>query len=477
MDPQPRSSYSLACWLFLHALAVIYCVAFTSFGFQIEGLIGSHGILPLADYLRAVHNQLGASAYWDMPSIFWLNDSDAMLLAVPVAGVLLSISLLFQPTRRLALILLYALYLSLDSAGQTFLSFQWDALLLEAGFLAIFLSASRPRIWLFRWLLFRLMLLSGSVKLLSGDPAWRSLTALSYHYETQPLPTPIAWYMQQLPAWFQSASVVFVFAAELGLPFLIFAGRRMRMVAAAGFGLLQTLILLTGNYTYFNWLAIALCIPLLDDAIWARVIPSRIADRARVGFPAHTQGRVDRATNVALLVLIGAVSGGQLFETFARVRPRPLTAIQEWIAPLQAVNTYGLFAVMTTTRPEIIVEGSNDGANWLEYEFRYKPGDVKRRPPWVAPHQPRLDWQMWFGALGTYQENPWFVHLVQRLLEGEPKVLALLERNPFPDAPPRFLRARVYQYHFTTWSQRKATGAWWTREPAGEYFPQVSLKR
>ena len=477
MDPQHRSGHPIACWLFLNALAVVYAIAFASMGLQIIGLIGAHGIIPAAEYMRAVREQLGAAAYWEMPSLFWLNASDAMLRAVPVSGVLFSIALFFRPARRPALILLYVLYLSLSSAGQTFLSFQWDALLLEAGFLAIFLNASRERVWLLWWLLFRLMFLSGSVKLLSGDVSWRSLTALRYHYETQPLPTPIAWYMHLLPNWFQTASVVFMFVIELGAPLLIFMGRRLRPAAAAGIALLQILILLTGNYTYFNWLAIALCIPLLEDSYWVRVVSARLAARARLAFPVVAPGRWERGISVALLGLVGAISGGQLLGTFTHLRPAPLAALERLVAPFQIVNTYGLFAVMTTTRPEIIVEGSNDGAHWLDYEFRYKPGDVKRAPPWVAPYQPRLDWQMWFAALGTYQENPWFVHLLERLLQGEPSVLRLLERNPFPRAPPRFIRASVYQYHFTTWSERRSTGAWWKREYAGEYFPQVSLRK
>ncbi|MGH6798843.1 MAG: lipase maturation factor family protein, partial [Roseiarcus sp.] len=469
--------YSLSCWLFLKILAVVYGIAFVSFGVQIQGLIGSHGILPLAGYLGAAHAQLGAAAYRDIPCLFWLNSSDAMLRAVWIAGAILSVALFFNAGSRLTPALLFVLYLSLASAGQSFMGFQWDSLLVETGFLAIFLTASRLRVWLFWWLLFRLMFLSGSVKLLSGDPAWRSLTALDYHYWTQPLPTPVAWYMAQLPAWFQSVSVVFVFVCELGMPLLIFAGRRMRLVAAAGLAMLQTLILFTGNYAFFNWLSLGLCVLLVDDAIWRRVLPGRFAARARREFPADAPGRLHRAVSLALIAFVGLISGAQLLETYAGAGFSTLTRLQNLVAPFQLVNTYGLFAVMTTTRPEIVIEGSNDGSDWREYGFRYKPGDVKRPPPWVAPHQPRLDWQMWFAALGNYQQNPWFVSLMRHLLAGTPQVLALLETNPFPKAPPRFIRARVYDYRFTNFAERRSTGAWWRREPRGAYFPVVSLRQ
>ncbi|MGH9662916.1 MAG: lipase maturation factor family protein [Bryobacteraceae bacterium] len=502
MDEPSNPGHSLACWIFLKVLSVVYCIAFVSFGLQIQGLIGSHGILPIADYLQAAHQQLGAAAYREIPCVFWLNSTDAMLRAVPVAGTILAVSLFFNAARRLTLVLLFVLYLSLFSAGQAFMSFQWDSLLLEAGFLAIFLTAARPRVWLLWWLLFRLMFLSGSVKLLSHDPTWRSLTALDYHYWTQPLPTPIAWYMAQLPSWFQSISVVFVFVVELGAPFLIFAGRRLRFAAAGAIAGLQTLILLTGNYTFFNWLTIGLCVLLIDDDIWRRLLSlqfiesvkraagrgarpetdrasvhfARFFDNSRRCFPPNPKGGRQRGVSIALLAFVGIVSGAQLLDTFFSVHLWPLASIQALVAPFQVVNTYGLFATMTTNRPEIVIEGSNDGSEWREYAFRYKPGDVQREPPWIAPYQPRLDWQMWFAALGSYQQNPWFVSLMRHLLAGTPQVLALLAANPFPGAPPRFLRAQLYDYHFSTPRERRETGAWWRRDAVAMYFPVVSLR-
>lgn len=463
---QPRT-YRMVSWLFLKVLACIYCIAFTSFGVQVMGLIGSHGILPAADFLRAIHTYYPQTAYWQVPTLFWLNAGDLCLKFVCIIGAILSLFLLAGIAPKIILSLLFVLYLSLVSAGQDFMSFQWDVLLLEAGFLAIFLNSSPFRIWLFRWFLFRLMLLSGAVKLMSGDPTWHNLTALHYHYETQPLPTPVAWYMHLLSRWFSNASVVFLFFVELVAAFFIFAPRRLRLFAAGSMVALQASIFLTGNYTFFNLLTIALCVFLVDDTFLGPFLPKRIL--ARNIRDAAGKRRFGAIIPIAILIL----SGFQLIEIFWGRLPRPAATVLTWIAPFRIINTYGLFAVMTTTRPEIVMEGSNDGKHWLEYEFRYKPGDLKRAPPWVAPHQPRLDWQMWFAALGSYRENPWFENFVARLLQGSPDVLALLQKNPFAGAPPRYVRALLYDYHFT---DTHAGGNWWRRELKGEYFPAASLK-
>ena len=262
-------------------------------------------------------------------------------------------------------------------------------------------------IWLMRWLLFRLMFLSGAVKLLSGDPTWRNLTALEYHYWTQPLPTPLAWYAAQLPAWFQRFSVVMVFAVELVVPFLIFAPRRIRHVVAGLIVSLELLIALTGNYAFFNLLTILLCILLLDDSFFRRWLPASLVRRlntnAKTDRPACISVRFGKRIRVLLAIFIFTVTGAQLFAAFGHTGGVPRFAFRwiDWQSPFYIANTYGLFAVMTTSRTEIVVEGSNDGAVWQPYEFKYKPGDLARRPAWVAPHQPRLDWQMWFAALGN----------------------------------------------------------------------------
>jgi lipase maturation factor 1 len=461
MEQTPMTSCR-AQWLFWKLLGAIYALAFLSLGVQVTGLMGSKGILPAGVYLSRVSEAVGPSRYWNFPTVFWVNSSDLTLRLVCAAGVVFAVLLAAGVLQRTALIVCWILYLSLTTVGQDFLSFQWDVLLLETGFLAIFLGFSPVILWLFRWLLFRLMLLSGAVKLLSGDPAWRTLTALKFHYYTQPLPTPIAWYMQQLPGWFQEASVVVMFAIELGAPFLIFGPRRARFAAGSTIVFFQVMILLTGNYAFFNLLTIALCVPLLDDA-------------ALRGRPAANQAVRPAARYITWVVaaILILLSGSNFISEFFGVRPARRVA--RWLAPLNLTSNYGLFAVMTTVRREIIVQGSNDGSEWRDYEFKYKPGDVDRAPPWVEPHQPRLDWQMWFAALGEYRGNPWFVNFVFRLLQGSPDVLALMGPNPFPGAPPRYIRALVYDYTFTDFTTRRATGAWWKREPQGTYLPAVSL--
>jgi hypothetical protein len=454
-----------ATGLFLKALGAIYLIAFVSFGVEAGGLIGSRGILPVTNYLRGMHEALGARAFWYAPTVFWVSSSDLALRVAWIAGAALATVLILGFFRRACLVALLILYLSISTAGQDFWSFQWDILLTEAGFLAIFADASPGRTWLFRWLLFRLVFMSGMVKLLSGDPAWRDLTALSCHYETQPLPTPIAWYMYQLPAWFHKSSMVFVFFVELLVPFLIFAPLKPRRIAGGLLIGLQVLILLTGNYTFFNLLAIALCVFLFADR------PARDAHPET-----RTHSAVTMAVTMALMVFVLTTSGLQFLEMFRVPLPAPARTYLVWISPLRLINSYGLFAVMTTTRPEIVVEGSNDGTTWTPYEFRYKPGDVKRAPPWVAPYQPRLDWQMWFAALGNARENGWFYNFAARLMQGSAPVLGLLERNPFPGSPPRYIRAVVYDYRFTDFAERRRTGAWWRREEKATYLPPISLR-
>ncbi len=438
---------------FLRILGFVYFVAFVSFGVQAPGLIGSRGILPFGDYLNAIRGSLGSAAWREVPTLLWLRPTDGALAAAWMAGALCALVAVCGRWQRAALAVCLVLWLSLCAVGQDFLSFQWDLLLIETGFLAIFADGSAVLIWLFRWLAFRLMFFSGAVKLLSHDATWRSLTALGYHYETQPLPTPLAWYMHQLPMAFQKASTVVVLVVELIVPFLFFAPKRIRHAAAYGTIGLQVLIFATGNYTYFNILAVALVMFLFIEP--------------------HSSPRGPRCwIGIALAVFIGTVSGLLCLELFSVDLPPGGAAILRAVAPLRLVNSYGLFAVMTTTRPEIVVEGSNDGANWLAYEFPYKPGDTRRAPPAVEPHQPRLDWQMWFAALGSYEQNPWFVNFMVRLLQGEPAVLRLMRYNPFPQAPPRYVRARVYLYQFTRWGEH----GWWRREERGIYFPPAGLR-
>ena len=468
--------FELVSWLFLRAMGLIYLAAFVSFGMQALGLIGSHGILPLSEFVNAAGSQLGSESVWRVPMVFWLDQSDFAIQAACWAGAALSLLLIFDVLPRLSLFFLYALYLSLFYGGQEFMGFQWDLLLLETGFFALLLSmATKPGIWLLRWLLFRFMFLSGAVKLLSGDPTWANLSALSYYFQTEPLPTPLAWYVHHLPRAVLTASTVATFVIELGLPFFIFFPRRLRFVAAFGILLLQVVILLTGNYAFFNLLTMALCLVLFDDAALGMVLPRRLIRFVQHNVRDTKPGKIVSFAAGAFALLIVLVGLVQLHVVLRGRISVPAMWINNEIAPLRIVNTYGLFAVMTTTLPEIIVEGSDDGVHWREYAFKYKPGDVMRRPRWNFPHQPRLDWQMWFAALGTARENLWFSLFLQRLLENSPEVTALLGSNPFPRKPPLYVRAVLYDYRYSSAEEKKATGAWWVRQPEGIYYPAIAL--
>ena len=461
-------TYFLSRDFFLRFLSAIYCIAFISLGVQIGGLIGERGILPAVSFLKAVKEQWGPARYWVLPTLCWFNSSDSFLKFLCFLGALLSLLSMTGFCRAPILFLLWVLYLSLVTVGQDFMEFQWDSLLLEAGFLGIFLAFSPRALWLLRWLLFRLVFSSGAVKLASGDPSWRNLTALHFHYETQPLPTCIGWYFHQLPGWFQTLSVAVMFGIELVVPFFIFFTSRFRLAAAFFLIVFQILIAATGNYCFFNLLAIALCVLLIDDATWRKDKPSIFQPKEGSSW-----------WLVPLAVVMMTVTSIQMAGLLRiKIRwPRPMIALYQGVAPFRSINSYGLFAVMTTTRPEIIVEGSNDGKNWLAYEFKWKPGDLKKHPAFVAPHQPRLDWQMWFAALGSYRENPWLVSFIERLLEGRQEVLELLGKNPFPAKPPRYIRAQIYEYRFTDWGTQYLEKKWWRREFKGSYLPVLSRRQ
>jgi len=469
--------YEVMAWFFLRGLGLIYLAAFLSFGTQAMGLIGSHGILPLAEYVDVLRTHLGSERYWLAPMVFWLDASDAAIQAVCWAGVSLSLLLIGNILPRLSLLLLYILYLSLIYGGQAFMTYQWDLFLVETGFLALVMSiAPMPGIWLLRWLLFRFMFLSGAVKLLSGDPNWANLSALSYHFLTQPLPTPLAWYAAQIPAGVLAFTTGTVFVIELVFPFLIFCPRRLRFVAAFGMVLLEISIFLTGNYNFFNLQTMLLCLPLFDDAALRKALPQGIMRLLAKGARGQKTSEPVYYAAMALASLIVFYSFAQMEAVFG-VRPSAIAeVIDKGLSPLHIVNRYGLFAVMTTKRDEIILEGSNDGAQWKEYAFKYKPGDVTRGPQWNIPHQPRLDWQMWFAALESPQHLPWFPRFLQKVLENSPPVMALMESNPFPDKPPVYVRALYYDYAYADSTDREK-GVWWKRKLLGVYFPVAFIAK
>ncbi len=478
-----RPSYRLSNTLFLRLLGLCYLAAFLSLWVQVDGLIGSRGIMPARDLLEAARSQLGGERWTALPTLSWLNAGDGFLHFLCGAGTLAALLAAAGLVPAPALFLCWISYLSLSNVGQPFLDFQWDLLLLETGFLGIWLApVRRLRVGaalepspvvraLLLWLLFRLMFSSGFVKLASGDPNWRNLTALAYHYWTQPLPPWTAWFVSQSPIWFHKFSCFVMYAVELVAPLLIVAPRRLRLIACGAMVGLQAVIAATGNYAFFNLLTVTLCVLLLDDAVF----PSRLRKRA-ASDPLAARGRWPRVVlaPVAAVVLVASLVE---FAGTLRLRlswPGPAISAVRAAIRFRSVGNYGLFMVMTTSRPEILVEGSEDGAAWRPYEFRWKPGDVTRRPRFVAPHQPRLDWQMWFVALGTCEENPWVIAFLGRLLQGSHDVERLLLKNPFPNHPPRYIRAVLYEYRFTDSAERRSTGAWWKREEKGLYCPILS---
>ncbi len=489
-DVRPPTYLWAQRW-FLRALGVIYLIAFVSLWMQVDGLIGSDGISPVNQFLPAAHDQLGGHAYSLLPTLCWFNSSNAFLHFLCAGGVVLSLLLIAGVVPVVSLIALFVFYLSLTIVGQAFLSFQWDILLLETGFLAIFFApwqiwpkrgreppVSRAALFLLKLLLFKLMVMSGVVKLTSGDDSWgwldhsfhwSALTAIDYHYWSQPLPTVFGWWADKSPEWFKHFSVAFCLAVEIIAPFFIWAPRRPRLIAAGLIVFLQIAIAVTGNYCFFNLLTIALCLLLIDDATIGRKYETVIGRCYSY--------RVSIYGAIAVIILTVPINAWLIFTAFKPDAPwpRPLAAVYGRVEAFRIVNGYGLFRVMTKDRAEIVIQGSADGIDWLPYEFKWKPGDVKRAPGWCAPHQPRLDWQMWFAALGTPQQNPWFGGLVVRLLQGSRDVSRLLAHNPFPDQPPRYIRASFYRYRFTTVEEHRQSGAWWKRQELGEYLPTVSL--
>lgn len=474
--------YHLSRALFLRGLGLVYLAAFASLAVQIEGLVGARGILPAAEFVAALRQHLGAGGWLEAPTLLWVYCSDGALYALCWGGCLLALALVAGWGHWSGLLLLWAFYLSLTVVCRDFLAFQWDALLLETGFLAVFLAPRQwrpawqwdgepPRwvLYLLRFLLFRLMLSSGAVKLLSGDPAWSGLEALGYHFETQPLPAWTAWYAGRLPPALLQAGVVGVFFVELVVPFAFWGGARSRRWAAGLTALLQVGIAATGNYGFFNLLTAVLCLPLIDDSGWRRLWP-------RAPVPADARPW-PRGLTWATAGTLGIMGGLKLAQTLAPSVewPRPLLETQAALRPFRLANGYGLFAVMTTRRREIQLEASADGRVWRPYRMRYQPGAPDRPPAFIGLHMPRLDWQMWFAALGPYKRQRWFLPLMGRLLAAEPAVLALLAEPPLGEEAPRYVRARIADYAFSRPAER-AAGVWWRIGPYGEYCPALHVR-
>jgi hypothetical protein len=466
-----NNGYQLVSAVFLRLLGVIYLIAFASVGVQIEGLIGSQGILPLGERLAGFALDSGIERFAQMPTLFWIDASDWVLTGAAGAGCLAALLIIFNVGSRAALIAAFVLYLSLFHAAQPFLNFQWDGLLLETGFLAIFLTPqSRVVIWLLRWLLFRLRFMSGLSKLSSGDPAWSGLTALDTYFEVQPIPNPLAWYVHQLPDWllrFGTGATLFV---ELLVPFMMFLPRPWRFTAAWLTILWQVLIILTSNHNWINFLTIILCLFLFDDRALQRVLPAR--------FHKAVNRQPAAVRNMDRKIAVGALAAFILFTSTLKIYelgtgqsvPGITGSVLKYASVYSIVNKYHVFPTMTTRRVELEVQGSLDGVEWKTYHFKYKPDLLDTRPRIIIPHQPRIDWQMWFVTLHP-GHLPWFGSFLEALLENSPTVTAQLAHNPFPGEPPHIIRVNAWQYNFTSREERSQTGDWWTRTALGPFTP------
>lgn len=463
-------SYTIIATFFPRLLGLIYFFAFGAFLFQIKGLIGSNGILPVTPFLEAVRYNYPKRYFKILPTVFWINSSDKALMAVVATGTILSVLLMLGIFPPLLLILLYILYLSIESAGQDFLSFGWEGFLLEITLNAFFLSLMSPpnlMVWIsINLLLFRFHLQAGAVKLESQDENWRNLKAIAFHYQSQPLPNMVAWYVHKFPMWFHKLSTLFMFFVELVLSFGVFGNELIRIWVFAGFFGLQFMIWATGNFSFLNHMTMAFSTLLIGNTYLSPF------------FSAPTDLPPPNVVIDAFCTLAGTIlTILQLIRLWQHFVPNQLFA--KWlrtIAPYHIANQYGIFAVMTTIRNEIIFEGSIDGITWKEYNFFYKPSEIDRRPRRISPYQPRIDWQAWFLPLGYYRYDSWLRNFIYHLLKGTPEVLALIRTNPFPDHPPKYVRSVMYEYEFSSAKEKKELGWWWRRTWVGIFTKPMMLK-
>ena len=479
-----QGTYRLTRFVFLRFLGLIYAVAFAVAMNQMVPLIGHEGLLPADQFLARVKEVLGGQAAWRIPTLFWFSVSDAALTCVAYAGLVLALIVLAGFANAIVLFLLWVFYLSIVTAGsQLFWGYGWESLLLETGFLAIFLAPpldprpfpkdeSPPRvvIWLLWWLVFRLMLGAGLIKL-RGDECWTDLTCLVTHYETQPLPNPLSPYLHQLPLIVQKGSVLFNHYAELVAPFLLFCPRRFRQWGALSIVVFQGLLIVSGNLSWLNWLTITIALACFDDRAWLRLVFAKWRTKLEPLATSHPMSKVRRRIVYGYAIVVGLLSLNPVLNMFSQSQ-----RMNSSFDPFYLVNTYGAFGSVGRKRYEIILEGTNDDdpqtARWLAYEFRCKPGRLDRRPCVVAPYQYRIDWQMWFAAMSDYRRDPWVVHFVYKLLLGQASTLSLLASNPFPSRPPKYIRAELYQYEFTRVGE--VSRDFWKRTRVGAYLPPLS---
>jgi hypothetical protein len=466
-------------WIFLRALGLIYCSAFVSLLFQIRGLIGPGGILPAGEFLQRVAQHFGPiTRYWFAPSLLWLGSGSHAVMALCWVGLVASLLVTCNILPRVMLLACFVCFLSFVSTAREFSGYQSDGMLLEAGFIALFfapsgwrpgLAADRPpsraSLFLLQWEWFRIYFESGMVKILSGDEEWRHLTAMDEYYQNGPLPTWIGWYMQHLPHWFHVTTAFATLAMELAVVWMLFLPRRWRIMCFWIVTPWEIVVIVTANYTFLNYLVLALGFLLLDDRFFRRVpAPEPPAPR----HPVLTYAGM--AVSGVALSLIAYVTTAELIAMVLQPAPLPMQPVT-LLEPLRIANQYGLFAVMTRGRYEIEFQGSRDGATWVAYPFRFKPQALNKAPGIYAPYQPRFEWNLWFASLGPWQQNYLVAQTEERLLKNDPDVLALFAGNPFAGDPPLQVRALLWQYWFTSMRQKRESGDWWTRKLLGVYAP------
>ena len=483
-EKKARPTYWLTRFLVLRLLGLVYFVAFLSLAQQVLPLLGSRGLLPVTAYLERVATQYGSrlAGCAHEPSLLWIGASDATLLALAWLGVALSGLVLLGFANVLMMLLLWIVYMSFVHVGQIWYGFGWELQLLETGFLAIFLCPlldarpfprlppPEPVIWLLRWLIFRIMVGAGLIKL-RNDPCWRDLTCLDYHFETQPIPNPLSRYFHFLPRAVLHAGVLYNHFCELVAPWFGFWPRHARHLAGGCMLLLQVLLILSGNLSFLNWLTIVPILACFDDGLLRRVLPRFVVTRAE---RAARTARPSTPHQFAVGLLAFLVAGASIAPVRNLLSSRQ--AMNTSFDRFDLVNTYGAFGTVGRERFEIVFEGTDADSltastAWRAYEFKCKPGDPKRRPCVISPYHYRLDWLIWFAAMSTPERYPWTVHLVWKLLQNDAGTLRLLAGNPFPQAPPRFIRATLYRYRFVR--PGDPSGATWEREPAGEWLPPL----
>jgi len=479
--PDPAPTYVLTRALLLRLLALVYLVGFLVLVQQQRALVGHAGLLPADQFLAQVRAGAGSTraAVLALPTLFWVDVSDRTLQVAAWTGVALSACALAGATNALLQLALWALYLSFVQIGQLFYGYGWETQLCETGFLAIFLcpvwsvspfgpAPPAPVLWLSRWLIARIMLGAGLIKL-RGDPCWRDLTCLVYHYETQPVPNPFSWWLHARPRWFHVLGTTFNHVVELGTPLLVLGPRGARLAGGLLCVLFQVTLIASGNLSFLNWLTIVPALACFDDRMLGRLLPARARARAAAAAP---PSRVARGAALGLALLVGVLSIPPVRNMLS-----PHQAMNRSFEPLHLVNTYGAFGSVGRERFEVILEGTRDATigpetTWQPYEFPCKPGDVTRRPCTISPYHYRLDWQLWFAAMSVADREPWLIHLVAKLLDADPAVRRLLARDPFGATPPRWIRADLYRYTFT----RPGDGSpdWWRRTWERTYLRPLS---